>query len=177
MSASFEKRITIGNQIFIIDTSLYAQARRELYFQHYPNTDQKLTKDENRLLTTLGIDDAMIASMRTYMAKFFEQLPACQTDSSLILSQACEIPHYVIWSTQFAASNKLAQLVEQSYALHPPRTDIAVAIDDAIIHSMAPKTRELGVHDQLFQLIRVAPATAPAQPLSEYDQLFQFIRV
>lgn len=171
--ATSEKQIVLGNQTFVIDTSIYANARRELYFQQYPHAaaDVKLTKEEERLLAALGIDAPMITSMRMYMATFFEQLPTCQTDSSLMLSRACEVPHYVVWSTQFAKLNKLSAQVDAEYARHPPRADIEIAIDDAILHSIRPKTRELGTYDQLFQLVRVAPATH-IEPVTDYDRLF-----
>ena len=169
------KLINLANHSFTLETAELDNLRRRQYFRSYPNPTVKLMPEEDRILAALGIDDETKLSLRTYLAKFFEELPHCQSDASLILNQQCEVPYYIMWSTQLAAQHKLGERIKENKKTTRAMSDYQVAIDDSIIASMNPTQGQLSIYDQMFQLINIRASTPADGPTGDYDRVFQLI--
>ncbi len=167
------KLIRLANKSFTLDTSEIDNARRKTYFRTFPHPTVDLTPTESEILAALGIDEETKLSLRTYLGKFFEELPYCQSDASLILNQRCEIPYYVIWSTQLAAQKTLNDRITENQRITKSISDIHVAMDDFIIGALTPLQPTLNVYDQVFQLVSLRSIAPAAEPLTEYDRVFQ----
>jgi len=148
------KTFSLANETFTIGTDLFDSVRREKYFQN-PASGAKLTDEEIRVLSSLGIDSAMEQTLRPYLKEFFDELPHCTTDASLRLSRKCEVPYYVIWSTEFANH---AQKVERAneYPDRKTRPPIVMAEDGEIIEEMKQVKEIIDDYDKLFTLIPVS---------------------
>ena len=150
------KTFTLGNETFTIGTDLLDSARRERYFKD-PNDGAELTEEEKRVLTSLGIDILMEQTLRPYLKEFFDELPHCTTDASLRLSRRCEVPYYVIWSTEFTNNAQKVERVNQ-YPERKTRTPICMGEDGEIIDGMKPLNKE-DDYTKLFTLIPVYSTT------------------
>jgi hypothetical protein len=147
---------TLANETFTLNTGIADEVRREA---HYKDGSVPLTADEQRILTTLGIDETMESTLRPYMPEFFKALPGCHTDASLRLSKACEVPYYVIWSTTFANRENTKARIAQNKKDHKSRNLLTMAQDGALIDEMHPKNADKDLYTALFTLI---PAKGPA---------------
>lgn len=92
--------VHLGNQSFTYNNTEDDHARRKLYFKGQPGGS--LDALEKAILTALGIDSETEKALAPYLADFFKLLPACSSDTSLLLSKQCELPHFVLWSILFA---------------------------------------------------------------------------
>jgi hypothetical protein len=156
--------ITLANKHFTLGLTAGDQVRRESYFRDPSNPAYSLVEDEQRILDALGIDAVMETSMRPYLAKFFDALPGCQTDASMILSSACEIPYYVIWSTQFGARQASKDRFETNKRETRARTDIEMAQNGAIIDGLKPVPVVNDIIREIFTVQAFTPViTAPAK--------------
>lgn len=164
MSATF----SLGNETFSIGTELADSVRREQYFKN-PNGKHQLTKEEERVLTSLGIDKSMEQTLRPYLRDFFDQLPSCTSDLKLRLNKSCEIPYYVIWSTEFA---KHAQTVDRvdNYPQKKTQTQLKMAKTEAIISAIKPPSDKGDDYDKLFTLI---PASSRSTGSTSSMDLFE----
>lgn len=92
--------ILLAGQMFPVSLSEADSARRKAYFE---KGAEFLTDDEIGLLKALGmqVGDAMMESLRPYLATFFDALPGCQTDLDVYLKKDCEVPYFVLWSILF----------------------------------------------------------------------------
>jgi hypothetical protein len=172
------KTFTLGNETFTISTDLLDSARRERYFQN-PNSGAELTDEEKRVLNSLGIDALMEQNLRPYLKEFFDELPHCTTDASLRLSRRCEVPYYVIWSTEFANHVQKVERVNQ-YPERKTRPPIVMSEDGEIIDGMKP-VREEDDYTKLFTLIPVysksSPVvTTPTTPGDPYAFVFTLLQ-
>jgi hypothetical protein len=93
-------QVILANQIYSLGTGESDSLRRKAFFER---GEQMLTEDEEAILKALGmqVGDAMVESLRPYLAKFFDALPGCQTDVDLYLKKDCEVPYFVLWSILF----------------------------------------------------------------------------
>jgi hypothetical protein len=141
---------SLANESFTIGTDPKDSVRRELYFQN--PTKSKLTDDEIRVLTKLGIDDTMQQVLRPFLTKFFDELPHCTTDASLLLSKSCEVPYYVIWSTEFANHE---QTVERINALKDKtRNQVVMAHNGALVDELKQVPEVVDKYGKLFSLVK-----------------------
>lgn len=129
--------ITLGNKSFILNTSSADSVRRQEYFEN-PKGPAKLDKYEKELLRALGVDEnlAQADALRPYMARFFEQLPLCQSDTSLVLSKDCEVVHFVLWYTMFANRQNVEERLHENKELYKPYADISLALDQSIVNRL-----------------------------------------
>ena len=146
---------TLANETFTLNTGIADEVRRET---HYKDDSMPLTAEEQRILTTLGIDEGMEAGLRPYMSDFFKTLPICTTDASLKLSKACEVPYYVIWSTAFANKEHTKARIIKNKLKYPSRDLLTMAHDGALIDEMRPKSTADDLFKAMFTLI---PAKGP----------------
>lgn len=146
--------ITLGHESFTVPTSKQDSLRRQQYFR---TGSGSLTKEEEAILEALGIDESMQQSLRPYMSDFFDALPDCSSDTSLILNKKCEVPYYVIWSTQFA--NRQALMERIATDPHTTRPDYENAHDYSVLQELKPHTSSS--YDSVFTLI--VSASAPAK--------------
>lgn len=147
---------TLANETFTLNTGIADEVRRET---HYKDGSVPLTDDEQRILTTLGIDETMESTLRPYMPEFFKALPGCHTDASLRLSKACEVPYYVIWYTTFANKQNTKARIDQNKKDHDSRNLLTMAQDGALIDELHPKLTDKDFYTAIFTLI---PAKGPA---------------
>ena len=141
--------VQLGNKTFAIDRGIPASARRAMYFQ---KNQGKLSKDERKVLTAIGMDAEMEERLKAYLPKFFDVLPDCQTDTNLYLSKQCEIPFFVIWSTKFGERHLTNTRIEESRKSTTIRSGYDTAIDQDIVEGMSTKLSDI---DQIFTLIRM----------------------
>jgi len=126
--------VTLGNQSFNYSMSSEASVRREEYFAN-PNGPAKLVQNELEVLRALGIDTKalQVAPLRQYLARFFDKLPDCQSDTSLVLAKDCEVVHFVLWYTMFANRQNVEERLRENNNLYKPYADISAALDQSII--------------------------------------------
>lgn len=148
------KTFTLANETFTISTDLKDSVRREQYFQN-PKSGAVLTPEETRVLQTLGIDTTMEQSLRPYLREFFDELPNCTTDASLRLSRSCEVPYYVIWSTEFANHTQKVNRVNE-YPERKTRSQIVMAEDSALLDELKAVPENVDEYDKLFTLVPVS---------------------
>jgi hypothetical protein len=146
---------SLANESFTLGTDPKDSVRRELYFQNPAKS--KLTDDEIRVLTKLGIDNTMQQVLRPFLTKFFEELPHCTTDASLLLSKSCEVPYYVIWSTEFANHE---QTVERINALKgKTQNQVSMAQNVALVDELKQVPEVVDKYGKLFSLVKGGPRT------------------
>lgn len=154
---------TLANESFSLGTSVIDNERRK---RHYMGSQSDgLTEQEQKILTSLGIDGKMEKTLKPYMAKFFEKLPVCNTDASLRLSKDCEVPYYVVWSTLFANRAETSDRFNKNRKL-PSRSQLNVAHDGAIIQELKQRPGTTNKYEQIFTLIPAAPVGLIAAPIS-----------
>jgi len=129
------KTITLANQPFNISISADDSERREKYFKD-PKGKSQLTGDELKLLKALGIDNnsKKAQAINPYMARFFDQLPLCQSDTSLVLAKDCEVVHFVLWYTMFANRENIKENIDKYNEIYNPLADISVALDNKFVN-------------------------------------------
>lgn len=186
------EEIQIGNKMFVISTSVEDNARRRKYFMNPDESEYSLTKDEQDLLTAIGIDNVMEDTLRPYLAKFFETLPRCKSDAAMYLSKQCEVPYYVLWSIKFANRQETTRRIEE----HKLRSqsDIRLANDIAVVGDLKER-KPVSDYTKLFTLInKRIPALHPnasmtirpsaptasvistAQNASDYKRIFTLMK-
>jgi hypothetical protein len=97
-------------------------------------TGDTLTEDEIKILKAIGVYGEVLVDMAPHMAEFFDSLPKCSSDSSLMLRKDCDTAFYVLWSTLFAAQKKAAERLKQSEQKNcenPNKDKFAADIDNA----------------------------------------------
>lgn len=124
--------ITVGNKTFHISQKGSDRTRRQQYFT---NGSGSLTPEEEKLLEALGIDSDLQAVYKLWLPTFFEQLPVCQSDTPLILSKSCEIPHFILWSVMFRSNQATQARVAQHSVEHQSLSDISIAATEEVIRA------------------------------------------
>jgi hypothetical protein len=136
--------ITLANRPFTVSTSKKDSERRHAYFQNPKTTKETLNDDERAILKALGMKEELFkradvseleTSLLPYMAKFFDQLPFCQSDTSLVLSKDCEVVHYVLWHVLFMDRQHVQTRYDENRRIYNPLSDISSAIDETFINT------------------------------------------
>jgi hypothetical protein len=125
-TAAMTAQIRLSNRVFQIGTTEADSARRSAFFT---KKEGELTEEERKVLESLGmnIGDAMMDSLRPYLANFFDALPSCQTDTELYLKQECEIPYFVIWSILFGDYQETEKRLLEQRKRTEPASNINIA--------------------------------------------------
>lgn len=136
--------ITLANRPFTVSTSKKDSERRYAYFENPKTTKESLNDDEREILKALGMKEELFksddvskleTSLLPYMAKFFDQLPFCQSDTSLVLSKDCEVVHYVLWHVLFMDRQHVIKRYDENRRIYNPLSDISSAIDEVFINT------------------------------------------
>ena len=136
--------ITLSNRPFTVSTSRKDSERRHAYFTNPKTTKETLNDDEREILKALGMKEELFkgddvskleTSLLPYMAKFFDQLPFCQSDTSLVLSKDCEVVHYVLWHVLFMDRQHVIKRYDENRRIYNPLSDISSAIDEVFINT------------------------------------------
>ena len=145
--------VRLGYNRYELCTGKASSARRTAYFNTpKPDADlsetQRLTSEEIRLLADLGIPHTLFTcttpnkaiTLLPWMAAFFDQLPDCQSDTSLTLAKDCEVVHYVLWYIMFVDRETVQGLYAQSDARYKPAADITVAMTQHLLDDTQSRT-------------------------------------
>jgi hypothetical protein len=134
------KTITLANKFFNIPTSVEDSVRREEYFKK-SDGQHKLTTSEQNLLDALHIDveSSKYYALRPYLARFFDQLPLCQSDTSLVLAKDCEVVHFVLWYVMFVDRQNVKQDLDKNNKIYKPLADISLAFNQEFIENLNPE--------------------------------------
>ena len=120
--------VFLANKGFTLPVTDLDERRREAYFKNPADTKNKLLPEEDKILKALGINTENAQCLMPYLARFFKQLPKCQSDSNLVLARDCEIVQYVLWETLFAARSRSQAMYDENWKTKKPLADISVAI-------------------------------------------------
>ena len=125
--------IYLANKGFSLPVGRLDSARRKAYFANPADPKSQLVPEEIEILTALGInlgEPKALEALKPYLAQFFDQLPQCQSDSSVILSKECEVVHHVLWTTLFNARNRSDIAHKLNWEKKKPLADLSTAIND-----------------------------------------------
>jgi hypothetical protein len=145
--------ITLGNMLFTVSISERDSKRRHAYFENPKTTKETLNDDERAILKALGMNEEMFksndptnleTSLLPYMAKFFDQLPFCQSDTSLVLSNDCEVVHYVLWHVLFIDRQHVKARYDENRKIYNPLSDLSTAIDETFINTFRTRGSSTG---------------------------------
>ena len=162
--------VQLGRHSFPLTNTLEDKVRRDLYFKHGTGT---LLPHEQAILTSIGIDTKLESTLKPYLSEFFEKLPLCQTDTSLVLNKECEVPHYVVWSALFDSHKRAKDTLLQNRKTFTPQMDITDAMDVALISNMKAKVDPDADIKTLFTLILERKQMAPVT--DAYHSLFTLL--
>jgi len=115
--------VRLGNQSFTYNNTESDHNRRKLYFKG--TSGATLDPLEKAILKSLGVDGTMEKSLAPYLADFFKRLPSCSSDTSLLLSKQCELPHFVLWSILFANKDSIQSRIANGPNNAPSNLNIA----------------------------------------------------
>ncbi|NBT46976.1 MAG: hypothetical protein EBT07_04040 [Actinobacteria bacterium] len=163
--------VRLGKQSFPLSNSLDDRVRRDLYFK---NGTGSLLPEEQKILDAIGIDKRLEGTLKPYLSEFFEKLPECQTDTSLVLSKNCEIPHFVVWSALFDSHARSQEAVVKNRKLFQKQMDITDAMDVALVSGMKERIDPDADYKTLFMLmLDKKPITVSKTiPATEYNAIF-----
>ena len=147
--------VTLANQSYTVGTTAVDSERRRLYFQNPEAHPELLNAEERRLLTEMGIDETMENTLKPFLAEFFDVLPKCQSDTSIVLSKDCEVPYYVLWSTKFAEHEHTLERIKENKKTSKTRMDLRMAMDDSMIRNLKEKVVDQTPAAQVFTLIDI----------------------
>ena len=147
--------VTLANQSYTVGTTAVDSERRRLYFQNPEAHPELLNAEERRLLTEMGIDETMENTLKPFLAEFFDVLPKCQSDTSIVLSKDCEVPYYVLWSTKFAEHENTLERIKENKKTSKTRMDLRMAMDDSMIRNLKEKVVDQTPAAQVFTLIDI----------------------
>ena len=172
--------VYLANKGFVLPATPMDDRRREAYFKNPTDSKNQLVPEEEKILLALGINkeafltnDDKGSCLKDNMAQFFQQLPKCQSDTSLTLSKDCEIVQYVLWETLLAASARSQTAYADNFIQKKPLADISVAINQQIINDLKPKPEIQNDVDRLFTLIMKASIPAASAPaVDNSNELF-----
>ena len=145
--------VFLANKGFTLPVTELDERRREAYFKNPADPKNTLMPEEDAILLALGINKENATVLMPHLAKFFKQLPKCQSDSNLVLAKDCEIVQYVLWETLFAARARSKEMYEENWKTKKPWASISVAINQQIINDLKPKPESINDMDRLFTLI------------------------
>lgn len=73
-----------------------------------------LKPEEITILQTLGFDYELLRELGSYLPTFFDNLPSCSTDASMLLKHECETSYFVLWSVMFKAQARLQERMKEN---------------------------------------------------------------
>ena len=150
----------LENKSFVLGSEPKDVARRRLFFRGEKGI--VLTQDELNILKSIGVDAELQKILRPYLAQFFEALPDCQSDVSIGLSSACEVPYYVLWAVDFANRFRTKQKVdEQPDGDHP---EPSRAEDISVVKQLNDRSPKPTTIERLFTLTPVSFGSASSDP-------------
>ena len=166
--------VRLGQHSFPLSNSLEDRVRRDLYFK---NGAGSLLPEERKILESIGIDKRLETTLKPYLPEFFEKLPLCQTDTSLVLSKQCEVPHYVVWSALFDSHTRSKEMLAQNRKDFKKQMDIEDAMDTALVSNMKTPVDPEADYKTLFMLMLdrkqlVIPKTIP---VADYNAIFTLL--
>jgi len=142
--------VRVGKKSFPLLNTLEDKVRRERYFK---DGSGELLPEEQAILDAIHVDDRLQRMLRPYLAEFFEKLPLCQTESTLVLSKECQVPHHVVWSAFFDSHARAKDVLLNNRKQFQPQMDIEDAVDTAIIANMKARVDPDADINALFTLI------------------------
>lgn len=89
-----------------------------------------LKPEEYALLDALGIQGDRIIELSNELPLFFEVLPECSNDTSMMLKRDCDVAYYVLWSVLY----KL-QLQERDFKITNMKTKHDIGLTEAAVHA------------------------------------------
>jgi hypothetical protein len=158
--------VFLANKGFTLPATDFDERRREAYFKNPKDPKNQLLPEEDKILTELGINKENADCLTQYLARFFKELPKCQSDASLTLSKDCEVVQYVLWETLLAARTRGEMMYDENWKKKHPLADVSVAINKQIINDLKPKPEALNNVDRIFTLI-MKGSVPVASPISE----------
>ena len=178
--------IYLANKGFSLPVGRLDSARRKAYFANPADPKSQLVPEEIEILTALGInlgEPKALEALKPYLAQFFDQLPQCQSDSSVILSKECEVVHHVLWTTLFNARNRSDIAHKLNWEKKKPLADLSTAINDSVLNDLQPRREDVNDIDRLFTLLlkgaevpAVAAVAVPAASQTfDVNKLFTLI--
>lgn len=153
--------VMLNGNSYNINQTAADRIRRTLYFR---NGSTALTADERRLLDDLGVDSIMEQALRIQLPSFFEQLPGCQSNTSLVLAKNCQIPHFVLWSILFHNHSNTARRIQVNRTRAAPLSLGGTATVGAISGALTPVRRPPGSIAGLFRVLVPGSRIPPAPP-------------
>jgi hypothetical protein len=94
-----------------------------------------LTEDERAILQDTGfIKESFLIKYADRMASFFEALPDCNTDTSVMLNQKCFTSYFLI----FALLHSAAQEMGDAFAIGKPIPDLELMKQEAVLSAVQP---------------------------------------
>jgi len=145
--------VFLANQGFTLPATNLDDTRREAYFKNPRDAKNQLKPEEEKILLALGINKENAACITPFLARFFKQLPKCQSDANLTLARDCEVVQHVLWETLFAARARSEKAYKDNFKNRKPLADISAAINSQIIDDLKPKPESINDIDLLFTLI------------------------
>lgn len=156
--------VTLGTKSYSLPIDKpYVTYRTDL-FNAYAPAESKLTheqvlnglcQDERAILRDTGFDEpAFLKEYATELPKFFEALPKCTTDTSVILHRECDTSYFLI----FALLHKKAQ--ETAKPTGKPMKDLELLQKHAVLASISANPGDQKLRNLVQHLIRIR---APGQ--------------
>lgn len=151
--------VTLGSKSYSlpIDT-LYGTYRTDLFTAYAP-AETTLTHeqvlnglhpDERVILRDTGFDEpSFLKRYAIDMPKFFEALPKCTTDTSVMLHRECDASYFLI----FALLHQKAQ--EAAKPTGKPLTDLELLQKQAVLSSIRTKPKDQAIRNLVGKLIRI----------------------
>ena len=149
--------VYLANKGFTLPVGRLDDARRKAHFANPADPKNKLLPEEIEILTSLGINETEAKPLYPYLAEFFQMLPECQSDASVILSKECETIHHVLWTILFNARNRSKTAYNLNKATKKPLADLSVAINNSVLKDLQPKREDINDTDRLFTLLLKTP--------------------
>jgi hypothetical protein len=149
--------LLLGNKSYALGTSKEDKVRRAA---HFANGEGELTQDERQIAHDLGIDDTMMEYFRPHMAAFYDALPGCQTDTSLILNKKCEIVYHVLWSALFSAQDLASRELNRRGPMHKTLESTDWMTRDQMVRDLRPSNTDINAIDRIFTLVVQCPPDA-----------------
>lgn len=94
------------------------------------DTSILLKPEEYALLDALHIQGNRIVELSNELPLFFDVLPTCSSDTSMMLKGECDVAYYVLWSVLYKM-----QLQERDQVAQDLKTKHAVGLTEMAVHS------------------------------------------
>lgn len=104
--------IPVGNTIvepspIIVTAASQATSSAPTVVSATASTKPHLKTEEIDILRALGFDYELLRELGPHLGAFFDSLPSCSTDTSMLLKHECETAYFVLWSIMYKAQAAL----------------------------------------------------------------------